>query len=119
MNLVSLEDLIAPAVSMQAKVSDVRLLPSISLKRTDSGRHWREEVLARLLRAPWRPWLLNVTVHDGVVDLWGIANSKEEKLAAGVAVENAPGVALVNNHVIVRPHNWAEAKPYFTEADET
>ena len=44
---------------------------------------------------------------------------KEEKLAAGVAVENAPGVALVNNHVIVRPHNWAEAKPYFTEADET
>ena len=75
----------------------------------------REEAIARLLRAPWRPWLLNVTVHDGVTDLWGIANSKEEKTAAGVAVENAPGVVSVNNHIIVRPHNWAEAKPYFTE----
>jgi len=73
----------------------------------------REEILARLLGAPWRPWLLNVTVHDGVADLWGIVNAAEEKAAAGVAAENAPGVASVNNHIIVRPHNWAEAKPYF------
>jgi hypothetical protein len=73
----------------------------------------REEILERLRGAPWRPWLLNVTVHQGVADLWGIANSTEEKMAAGVAVENAPGVVSVNNHVIVRPHNWAEAKPYF------
>ena len=75
----------------------------------------REEVLARLLQAPWRPWLLNVTIHDGVADLWGISNSAAEKSAAGVAVENTPGVAAVNNHIIVRPHNWAEAKPYLTE----
>ena len=88
-------------------------------KQAGKDAEIREEVLARLLRAPWRPWLMNVTVHDGVVDLWGITNSKEEKLAAGVAVENAPGVVSVNNHVIVRPHNWAEAKPFFTEADET
>jgi CBS domain-containing protein len=75
----------------------------------------REEVLERLRGAPWRPWLLNVTVHDGVADLWGIANAAEEKTAAGVAVENAPGVVSVNNHIIVRPHSWAEAKPYFRE----
>ena len=75
----------------------------------------REEVLARLQQAPWRPWLLNVTIHDGVADLWGISNSAEEKKAAGVAVENTPGVAVVNNHIIVRPHNWAEAKPYLTQ----
>ena len=88
-------------------------------KQAGKDAEIRQEVLARLLRAPWRPWLMNVTVHDSVVDLWGITNSKEEKLAAGVAVENAPGVVSVNNHVIVRPHNWAEAKPYFTEVDET
>jgi hypothetical protein len=73
----------------------------------------REEILARLSGAPWRPWLFNVTVHDGVVDLWGIANAAEAKNAAGVAAENAPGVFSVNNHIIVRPHNWAEAKPFF------
>src|SRR3990172_81071 len=73
----------------------------------------REEILARLSGVPWRPWLFNVTVHDGVVDLWGIANAAEEKNAAGVAAENAPGVFSVNNHIIVRPHNWAQAKPFF------
>jgi len=73
----------------------------------------REEILARLRGAPWRPWLFNVTVHEGVADLWGIADAAEEKTAAGVAAENAPGVVSVNNHIIVRPHNWAEAKPYF------
>ena len=26
-----------------------------------------------------------------------------------------PGVVAVHNHIIVRPHNWAEAKPYFSE----
>lgn len=73
----------------------------------------REEILARLSGAPWRPWLLNATVHDGVVDLWGIANGAEEKKAAGVAAENAPGVVSVKNHIIVRPRSWAGAKPYF------
>jgi CBS domain-containing protein len=75
----------------------------------------REEILARLSGAPWRPWLLNVTVHDGVAELWGIANGLEEKTAAGVAAENAPGVVSVKNHIIVRPRSWAEAKPYFAE----
>ena len=75
----------------------------------------REEILARLSGAPWRPWLLNVTVHDGIAELWGIANGMEAKTAAGVTAENAPGVVSVENHIIVRPHNWAEAKPYFAE----
>jgi hypothetical protein len=57
--------------------------------------------------------LLNVTVHDGVADLWGIANGLAEKTAAGVAVENAPGVVSVNNYIIVRPQNWAQAKRHF------
>jgi CBS domain-containing protein len=75
----------------------------------------REEILARLSGAPWRPWLLNVTVHDGIAELWGIANGMEAKTAAGVTAENAPGVVSVKNHIIVRPHSWAEAKPYFAE----
>jgi CBS domain-containing protein len=75
----------------------------------------REEILGRLRGAPWRPWLLNVTVHNGIADLWGIANGAEAKTAAGVSAENAPGVVSVNNHLIVRPRSWTGAKPYFTE----
>lgn len=43
--------------------------------------------------------LLNVTVTDGVVQLWGIVNTKAEKQAAQVAAENTPGVRAVENHL--------------------
>jgi osmotically-inducible protein OsmY len=55
-----------------------------------------------------------VTVSKGVADLWGITESSAEKKAIGVVAENTSGVVAVNNNVIVRPHNWAQAKPYFS-----
>ena len=91
------------------------LKPATAAAKAGKDSEIREEILARLSGAPWRPWLLNVTVRDGVADLWGIANGQEEKTAAGVAAENAPGVVAVKNHIIVRPRSWAEAKPYFAE----
>jgi CBS domain-containing protein len=109
-------------VGIVARANLVQALAGLKVKtpETQAGKdsQIREEVLARLSGAPWRPWLLNVTVHDGVAELWGIANSGDEKTAAGVAVENAPGVVKVNNHIIVRPHSWSEAKPYFAEDAE-
>jgi len=106
-------------VGIVARANLVQALAGLNVKTPEkqAGKdsEIREEVLARLSGAPWRPWLLNVTVHDGVAELWGIANSNDEKTAAGVAVENAPSVVKVNNHIIVRPHSWAEAKPYFAE----
>lgn len=74
----------------------------------------REAILEAVKQAPWQPWLWNVTVSKGVADLWGITETSAEKKAIGVAAENTPGVVAVNNNVIVRPHNWAEAKPYFS-----
>jgi CBS domain-containing protein len=94
------------------------LKPETQATMTSKDAEIREEILARFMRAPWRPWLLNVTVKDGIADLWGISNSKEEKAAAGVAVENAPGVVKVNNNIIVRPHNWAEASPYLKQGSK-
>jgi osmotically-inducible protein OsmY len=109
-------------VGIVARANLVQALAGLNVKTPEkqAGKdsEIREEVLARLSGAPWRPWLLNVTVHDGVAELWGIANSGDEKTAAGVAVENAPGVVKVNNHIIVRPHSWSEAKPYFAEDAE-
>lgn len=109
-------------VGIVARANLVQALAGLNVttpeKQAGKDSEIREEVLARLSGAPWRPWLLNVTVHDGVAELWGIANSGDEKTAAGVAVENAPGVVKVNNHIIVRPHSWSEAKPYFAEDAE-
>lgn len=64
----------------------------------------RENVLAQLESQSWtHPSLLNVTVHDGAVDLWGIVDSVAEKRAVRVATEVTPGVKSVNDNLIVRP----------------
>jgi len=64
----------------------------------------REKVVSRLASEPWvRPSLVNVTVTDGTVDLWGIVDSSVEKQALRVAVEIMPGVKAVNDNVLVRP----------------
>jgi len=64
----------------------------------------REKVVSRLRSEPWvRPSLVNVTVTDGTVDLWGIVDSATEKQALRVAVEIVPGVKAINDNVVVRP----------------
>jgi CBS domain-containing protein len=42
---------------------------------------------------------VNVLVKDGVVHLWGLANSPEQKTALQVAVEEIPDVASIQNHL--------------------
>lgn len=64
----------------------------------------RDKVMERLRGEPWvRTSLVNVTVTEGSVDLWGIVDSAAEKQALRVAVETTPGVRAVNDNVIVRP----------------
>lgn len=63
----------------------------------------REAILARLEKEPWSPSLVNVTVQNGVVDIWGIANSETEKEAARVAAEVTPGVFAVKDNIVLRP----------------
>jgi CBS domain-containing protein len=64
----------------------------------------RERIVSRLKSEPWvRPSLVNVTVTDGTVDLWGIVDTTVEKQALRVVVEVTPGVKGVNDNVLVRP----------------
>ena len=42
---------------------------------------------------------LNVTVTNGVVDLWGLVQSDTERQAITVAAEAIPGVTAVNDHL--------------------
>jgi CBS domain-containing protein len=64
----------------------------------------RDKLLESLKRQPWaRTWLLNVTVTDGVADLWGMTNSEEERKALRVAAESTPGVRAVKDNLVMRP----------------
>jgi CBS-domain-containing membrane protein len=72
--------------------------------RPSADAELREKVESRLRAEPWmRPALVNVTVTDGTVDLWGIVDSATEKQALRVAVEIVPGVKTINDNVVVRP----------------
>ena len=69
-----------------------------------SDSNIREKLLSHLREQPWADThLLNVTVTDGVVSLWGIANSETERNAIRVAAEATPGVRAVNNHLALGP----------------
>jgi CBS-domain-containing membrane protein len=63
----------------------------------------RDKLMAHLKAQPWaHTSLLNVTVNDGVVDIWGITHSEAEKQALRVAAETTPGVRAVNDNVIMQ-----------------
>lgn len=63
----------------------------------------RDKLLAHLNAQRWaHTGLLNATVNDGVVDLWGITGSETERKAIRVATETMAGVRAVNDHMIVR-----------------
>jgi osmotically-inducible protein OsmY len=47
---------------------------------------------------------INVIVHDGVVELWGEAETAEEKDAIRLAAEITPGVRRVEDHIAVNQH---------------
>jgi CBS-domain-containing membrane protein len=63
----------------------------------------RDKLMAHLKAQPWaHTSLLNVTVNDGVVDIWGITRSEAEKKALRVAAETTPGVRSVNDNIVMQ-----------------
>jgi CBS domain-containing protein len=63
----------------------------------------RDIVVMKLDEQPWaQTSLVNVIVHAGTVDLWGIVSSEAEKDAMRVVAEVVPGVKAVNNNLSVR-----------------
>lgn len=64
----------------------------------------RDMLLSHLNTQRWAYTdLLNVTVNDAVVDLWGLAASDAERNAIRIAAENVPGVRAVNDRMTVGP----------------
>ena len=64
----------------------------------------RKKVMKQFKFEKWsKGSLLNVTVQDGTVKLWGIVDSEAEKDAARVAAELVEGVQAIENNVTVLP----------------
>jgi len=60
----------------------------------------RSKLLSHLRSQSWADIdLLNVTVNDGVADLWGISRSDVERKAIRVAAETTPGIRAVNDRM--------------------
>ena len=60
----------------------------------------RARILANLAKQPWAPRnLIDVTVRNGAVELWGVVTADRQREAAAVVAENAPGVKSVTNHI--------------------
>ena len=74
------------------------------LEITLSDATIRQKLLNELKKKSWAHTLnLSVTVTDGVVDLWGYAQSDAERKAIRVAAEGIPGVVAVNDHLMDSP----------------
>jgi CBS domain-containing protein len=60
----------------------------------------RARVLAELAKQPWAPRdLIDVTVRNGEVALWGVVTADRQREATAVVAENVPGVKQVTNHI--------------------
>ena len=61
----------------------------------------RDSLFAHLNEQPWAHLKqLNVTVNEGVVNLWGLSDSDAERQALRIAAENTPGVRAVHNNLL-------------------
>lgn len=70
----------------------------------------RAGVIATLLREPWAsPERLNVVVANGVVQLWGLVGSEDEREAYAIAAASVVGVKKVENQCSVTSPSIAAA----------
>lgn len=72
--------------------------PAIAAATGDDSKI-RAEILEAFESQPWSGHgVVNVTVTDGVVEMWGIYDSEAERDASRVAAENVSGVRRVEDH---------------------
>ena len=71
---------------------------------TGDDQATRERIVEQIRALPWgMPWLLTVTVQDGVAELWGPVHSEEQRQALRVAAESVPGVKAVKENLYRLP----------------
>jgi osmotically-inducible protein OsmY len=59
----------------------------------------QKAIWAHIKAEPWLSAFVNLTVKDGVVELWGAVDTEEQHRALRVLVEGVPGVRKVVDQV--------------------
>ena len=71
--------------------------------RLDNGA-LQKAIWAQIKAEPWlKSAFVNLTVKDGVVELWGAVDTEEQHRALRVLVESVPGVRQVVDRVGLLP----------------
>lgn len=88
-------------VGIVSRADLLRALASAPTPRpVASDQAIREALLGVLHRESWAPHVeVNVTVRDGVVHLWGLIDSDEQRRALTVAAQRTDGVRGVEDHL--------------------
>ena len=70
-------------------------------------RSLRAAILTAFETNSWAPMTtLNVTVANGIADVWGTITNPDERRAICVIAENTPGVQVVHDHLVyVEPYS--------------
>jgi CBS-domain-containing membrane protein len=98
------DDRIVGIVSRANLVQALASAQTALSQRIDDDAVIRDNVIAALSGQPWETALpKNVIVQQGVVHLWGMVNSVEERAAVRVAVVRTPGVKRIEDHLVLRP----------------
>jgi predicted transcriptional regulator len=94
---------------MHAMVSLARAAPAVA----QEDHAIRERLLAEMQKEQWAPVAtVNVVVHDGVVELWGMIIDERQREALKVAAENIPGVKAVKDHLVwIEPTSGMTIEP--------
>ena len=73
----------------------------------------REKLLAEIQKEQWAPAAsVNVVVHDGVVELWGVIVDERQRQALKVAAENIAGVKEIKDHLVwIEPTSGVTIEP--------
>jgi len=76
-------------------------LPEAAGKKAESDAEIHEQILAEISNQPWGPRAsVDVTVKDGVVELYGSITDDRERAALKVLAENTPGVKTVHDNLV-------------------
>ena len=90
-------------IGMISRIDLIRVLGSGGAGHFESetaDRMIRDRLLAELHEQRWADFNdANVIVTDGVVHLWGVVESAQQRAAMRVAAENIPGVRTVADHL--------------------
>ena len=79
------------------------LRKEIATETKKSDSEIQERIYSDLKQKAWASApLVNVIVHDGIAELWGLVDSRTQKDAIRVAAELTPGVRAVNDNLAIK-----------------